>query len=90
MTLSRIRTLSLGQLGIMGTLSFSRQRLQFDSNAEFSSTECLERYTDNERDYVMKLKDQDYLKNDALSKQNLERNWNGIKIAINVGLTCFR
>ena len=53
MTLSRIRTLSLGQLGIMGTLSFSRQRLQFDSNADFSSTECLERYTDNERDYVI-------------------------------------
>lgn len=29
--------------------------------------------TKNELDYEIKLKEQDYLKNDALSKQNLER-----------------
>lgn len=37
----------------METWPFCRQRLLFDSNAEFSSTECLERYTDNERDYII-------------------------------------
>jgi hypothetical protein len=43
---------SFGLHVIMGTQSSGDQLFSFDSNAEFTFVECLEKYTENERDYV--------------------------------------